>query len=161
MAIPIDCSLAASKKNSLNPWSWMGKDFKLKRAKFEADVRKCKACKEMLLGQLAGMPYALRAAATHVCINDEVPKSGCDYLENFNAGGDQMTIQKYGIDCNTSTGVGSQKLKQQIADQAAQSMQQQNNLYIGIGVFLVALIIVVAIIFTSKSKKNGSANAGK
>ena len=59
----------------------------------------------------ASFPYApdVYEACRKACLNDDPakrPKSGCDYMENFMTGGDQASIQFYGIDCDPTQGGG-------------------------------------------------------
>lgn len=159
MALPIDCTMASAKKNGVSPIVMMGGfGFAIKKAKRDAiqrDIKKCLACKSMLLGQLADLPYKLRIAATHTCGGSKIPTSGCDYLENFNAGGDQMTIQKYGFDCNTKSGAGTEKYNAQIEAEKQANIQQQNSLYTGLAFFLIMVIIAAVVIYLKSQPKNG------
>lgn len=157
MALPINCSMAAAKKNGVSPIVMMGGfGFAMsakKKAAIQKDTAKCLACKQMLLGQLADLPYKLRSAATHTCMGETTPKNACDYLENFNAAGDQGTIQKYGFDCDQSKGYGTEALARQRAEQAAANIQEQNNLYLGLGVFLIMVIIAAVFIYLKGKPK--------
>ena len=145
MAIPIDCYLATSKR--LNNWGE-------KTAQWKYDYKKCIECKNMLLGQLSGFPYSYRVAATQTCGTGNVlPKSGCDYAENYNAGGDQLTLQKYLIDCNPTTGVGSQMVKDQAIQQQRTEQAKANEIQMFVGLFSIIVIAGFMYFYLTKKQK--------
>lgn len=145
MAIPIDCYLATCKR--LNKWG-------VKTAQWKYDYKKCQECKQMLLGQLAGFPYSYRVAATKVCGSGGIlPKSGCDYAENFNAGGDQLTLQKFLVDCNPSIGVGSQMVKDQKIEQQRTEQAKANEIQMFLGLFAIIVLAGFMYFYLTKKQK--------
>jgi hypothetical protein len=144
MAIPIDCYLVTSKR--LNNWG-------RKTAQWKYDYKKCTECKNMLLGQLSGFPYSYRVNATKTCGNGNLnmPKSGCDYAENFNAGGDQLTLQKFLIDCDPTKGVGSQMVRDQKIEQQRTEQAKASEIQMFVGLF--AIIVIAGFMYFYLTKK--------
>lgn len=154
------CLSYAAGRAGINPATiFLGVAFAIPKAKktlFEKYYNECKACTNMLDSQLSGLPYSYRQNAKKSCYTANYPKSGCDYIERFNAGGDEYSIQKFQIDCDKSYGNGSAAIAQQQATLVNDKATADSQLKMAMGIFAIIVVMAFVFIYFNKHPKNGT-----